>query len=158
MTTDETDQQADRTDQQVDSPDQPASDADQRTTFTLSRTFRFGKQPPSDAGVTIVPGRERRFEWTWSPPGADSEDTLEEEPVTYYEALTGQRDTLRDFFINARRMLKLISWILVLGLPALIVAVAVATGQTPETIVVMGIGALIVGLMFQRTLPRTPFD
>ena len=154
---------------------QPADQAPgQRTTpeaktLRFSRTLSFGTPPPADADLSQAQVTQRRWEWTW-PPQQDtaladtadvetpSPDALDEPPVTYYEMLTGRRDPHRSFFVAARRVGRLVTWTLVLGLPVLLVTIGVVTGQSLETIFFMGIFALIVGLMVQRSLPRTPFD
>ncbi|CAN5580697.1 hypothetical protein BH23CHL6_BH23CHL6_00150 [soil metagenome] len=83
---------------------------------------------------------------------------VEDDPATYYEALTGRRDPARDTFVSARRAINLLVWILALGLPIGLTALTIATGQSLDTIVFVGIGALIVGMMFRSSFPKTPFD
>ncbi len=125
-------------------------------TFTFNRTFTFGSPPPADADVTVVPGRSQRWEWRWSPQDATTPEDVDE-PATYYEALTGRRDAQRDFFIRSRRILDRIVWGIALGVPAAIVALAIVTGQSLETVVFIGIAAFAVGMMFRHSFPRTPF-
>jgi hypothetical protein len=120
-----------------------------------------------------IPGSAHSWTWTWRPggaahgaatgqrPGAPAPGMLARdhvaEPATYYEALSGQRDPHRDVFIAVRRILNLVTWAIALGLPVVLVAIAVLTGQSFETIVFTGIGATVVGLMFKHSFPRTPF-
>jgi hypothetical protein len=110
---------------------------------------------PADANFVAVPGSVRTFEWRWR--GRPDGQTVELEPATYYEALTGRRDPARSIFITVRRVINLLVWTIALGLPIGLTALTIATGQTLETIVVVGIGAAVVGMMFRSSLPRTPF-
>lgn len=156
-------------------------------TFSFERTFAFGKQLPADllspealerlrAGGSLSPeelealraavgdpeaalvaGPVRRFSWTLGGQDRDSEAGAVREPATYYEALTGKPDPMRDFFITGRRILNIGTWIIALGIPVGIVLLAVATRQSFETIVWMGIAASIVGIMFKSSFPKTPF-
>ncbi|HUG48749.1 MAG TPA: hypothetical protein VMP67_10105 [Candidatus Limnocylindria bacterium] len=106
--------------------------------------------------VAVPGGGVRTFEWRW--PGEGGQETADFEPATYYEALTGKRDPQRNFFITARRVMNVGVWVIALGLPIGLITLAIATGQTLETIVWVGIGASIVGMMFRVSFPRTPFD
>jgi hypothetical protein len=105
--------------------------------------------------VVVVPGGVQKFEWTWK--GTDPARDTASEPATYYEALTGQPDPLRGFFVASRRVLNAVTWLIALGVPLGLVTVGVVAGASPETIFFVGIGALIVGLMFKASFPRTPF-
>lgn len=115
--------------------------------------------PPLDAagddGLKTVPIGEQRFEWNWRGGTRDGEDKIA--PATYYEALTGRPDPMRGFFVTARRVLNIATWLIVLGLPLGLITLGVAIGESPETIFFMGFFGLVVGLMFKYTLPRTPF-
>jgi hypothetical protein len=103
--------------------------------------------------TVIVPGNLRRFEFEWRP-----KDRREEaEPTTYYEALTGQRDPARDFFITARRFINAVVWVIALGLPVAVIVLTMATGQPTQTVVIAGVAAAVVGQMFRASFPRTPF-
>ena len=100
------------------------------------------------------------YGFTWRPPSDDTEGNTTEpatEPATYYEAMTGQPDPIRGFFVTARRLLNLVTWIVALGVPAALVVLGVATGEAPETIFFMGLAGLIFGLLFKFSLPKTPF-
>ncbi len=110
---------------------------------------------PADGSFLTVPGSERTFVWQW--PGKPGRDVVEREPATYYEALTGKRDPDRNFFITARRAINLLVSAIALGLPIGLTALAIVTGQSLETIVFVGIGASIVGMMIRSSFPRTPF-
>jgi len=108
-----------------------------------------------DDGMKTVPIGEQRFEWTWRGGTPDGEEKTA--PATYYEALTGRPDPMRGFFVTARRVLNIATWLIVLGLPLGLITLGVAIGESPETIFFMGFFGLVVGMMFKYTLPRTPF-
>lgn len=161
-------------------------DADAKT-FSFEHTFSFGKQLPLDAvppevlerlrsggspsagelealrsalgepGAVVAQGPVRKFTWTWGGTSDPSDSGAAPKPATYYEALTGKPDPMRDFFITARRILNIGTWIIALGIPIGIVALAIATRQSFETVVFMGIAGAIVGMMFKTTFPKTPF-
>jgi hypothetical protein len=105
--------------------------------------------------MKTVPISEQRFEWTWRGGTPAGEERIA--PATYFEALTGRPDPMRGFFVTARRVLNVLTWLIVLGLPLGLVTLGVVIGESPETIFFMGIFGLIVGMMFKYTLPRTPF-
>jgi hypothetical protein len=136
---------------------QPAPRPD-RKTFTFRRTFTLGNAPPvdpDDPRATIVPGETHTFEWKWPPdqePSASSD-----EPATYYEALSGRPDPMRDFFVRGRRALNLVVTLTALAIPIGLVTLAIVSGQQLETIVFAGIAGAIVGLMIKTTFPKTPF-
>lgn len=115
--------------------------------------------PPPDAarddGMKTFPMGEQRFEWTWR--GGAPEGVEKIAPATYYEALTGRPDPMRRFFVIARRVLNIATWLIVLGLPLGLITLGVAIGESSETIFFMGFFGLVVGMMFKFTLPRTPF-
>jgi len=111
---------------------------------------------PADGTFVPLPESVRTFEWKWD--GRAGQQTVEREPATYYEALTGRPDPARDTFITIRRVINWSVWSIALGLPLMIIGLAIATGQSLETIFYMGMGAFIVGIMFRRSFPRTPFD
>jgi hypothetical protein len=113
--------------------------------------------PADDNAGVVVSGPTQVFEWRL---GADAESTDQplRTPATYYEALSGQPDPARDFFITTRRILRLIVVGLALAIPVGVVALTILLGESLETILFFGIGASIVGLMLLRTFPRTPFD
>lgn len=108
-----------------------------------------------DPGVVAVPGSVHRFEWTLR--GNEAERDAEPEPATYYEALTGRPDPMRAFFVISRRILNAVTWIIALGIPAGLVTLGVVLGEPLESIVIMGIAGLIVGMMFKVSFPKTPF-
>jgi len=136
----------------ADEPDPPPG------TFTFKRTFTIGKPPPDDPGVKIVEGPTRKFEWKLDSPAGDADQPeLEDEPATYYEALTGRRDPQREFFVTSRRLLNVTVTLIALGIPVVLVAVGILGGADLPTIVLLGIAGLVVGLMFKSTFPRTPF-
>lgn len=108
------------------------------------------------AGARLVEDSTRTFEWKWDGPKAEAE--LGRRPVTYYEAFTGKPDPARDFFVTSRRILNVILWVLTLGVPLALVALAIATGQSAESIFFIGVFGLIIGAMFRMSMPRTPFD
>jgi hypothetical protein len=127
-------------------------------TFTFKRSFTFGRPPPDDPNVTVVPGPASTFKWEWG--GRENEsptDVSDFKPATYYEALSGRRDPMRNFFINARRVINAVFWIIAIGLPVGLVTLGIVTGQSLETVVFMGIFGAIIGLMLRTTFPRTPF-
>jgi len=93
----------------------------------------------------------------WSPQLTDVEGVAVTEPATYFEALTGNPDPMRGFFVTARRLLNIVTWIVALGVPLGLVAIGVVSGETPDTIVIMGFGGLVVGMLFRYSFPRTPF-
>jgi hypothetical protein len=117
---------------------------------TLNFKFGLGKQPPKE-----VPGSVHRFEWTLGSEGPKPDDAPE--PATYYEALTGRPDPMRGFFVTSRRILNVVTWIIALGIPVGLVTLGVVLGESTETIVIMGIAGLIVGMMIKVSFPRTPF-
>ena len=136
----------------ADEPDPPPG------TFTFKRSFTIGKPPPDDPGVKIVEGPTRTFEWKLGPRAANADQPeLEEEPATYYEALTGRRDPHREFFVTSRRLLNLTVTLIAIGIPVLLVAAGMLGGADLQTIVLLGVAGLVVGLMFKSTFPRTPF-
>jgi hypothetical protein len=102
-------------------------------------------------------GFAQTFEWRWDGAAADDPESSRA-PATYYELVSGKPDPARGFFIGMRRMLRVIGWSLVLGVSIVLVALAVAAGESLETIVVVGAASLIVGTMIMYSLPRTPFD
>jgi hypothetical protein len=108
-----------------------------------------------DHNVAIVPASAQKFKWTWKS-NKQARETGSE-PATYYEALTGQPDPMRSFFVTARRLLDVVTWVIALGVPLGLVALAIVTGQAPDTIFFMGFAGLLVGMMFKRSFPRTPF-
>jgi hypothetical protein len=108
-----------------------------------------------DHNVAIVPGSAQKFEWTWK--GNEQARETGSEPATYYEALTGQPDPMRSFFVRARRFLDIVTWVIALGIPLALITLAIATGQAPDTIFFMGFAGLVVGMMFKRSFPKTPF-
>ena len=114
--------------------------------------------PVGDGGLAVVPGSVRTYEWRWPGERKPTGTADDFEPATYYEALTGKRDPQRDFFITARRILKVGVWLIALGLPIGLVALAITAGQSGETLFVVGLAAFIVGMMFKASFPRTPFD
>jgi hypothetical protein len=105
--------------------------------------------------VVVVPGGVQKFEWTWK--GTDPARDTASEPETYYEALTGQPDPLRGFFVASRRVLNAVTWLIALGVPLGLVTVGVVAGASPDTIFFMGLAGLIVGMMFKSSFPKTPF-
>jgi hypothetical protein len=96
-----------------------------------------------------------RFEWTLG--GKEAERHAEPEPATYYEALTGRPDPMRGFFVMSRRILNIVTWTIALGIPAGLVTLGVVLGEPLESIVIMGIAGLIVGMMIKVSFPRTPY-
>src|SRR5687767_3024561 len=79
-------------------------------TFTFKRMFTFGRPPPPETHrVKLVPGDTRTFKWEWRGPDCNDapkpkpDDLLspDTKPATYYEALSGRRDPMRNFFITA---------------------------------------------------------
>jgi hypothetical protein len=132
-----------------DDPPPPGTPAapDQKT---LNFRFSFGKQPPVDAPRSV-----RRFQWTLG--SEEAKPDAESEPATYYEALTGRPDPMRGFFVTSRRILNVVTWIIALGIPVGLVTLGVVLGESTETIVIMGIAGLIVGMMIKVSFPRTPF-
>lgn len=108
-----------------------------------------------DTNVVAMPGSVHRFEWTLG--GKQPERDAESEPATYYEALTGRPDPMRGFFVTTRRVLNVVTWVIALGVPVGLVTLGVVLGESTETIVIMGIAGLIVGMMFKVSFPRTPF-
>ena len=108
-----------------------------------------------DHNVVIVPGSGRKFEWKWK--GNEQARETGSEPATYYETLTGQTDPMRSFFVRARRLLNIVTWVIALAIPLGLITLAIVTGQAPDTIFVMGFAGLLVGMMLKRSFPRTPF-
>jgi hypothetical protein len=108
-----------------------------------------------DHSVVVVPGSAQKFEWTWK--GNEQARETGPEPATYYEALTGQPDPMRSFFVTSRRLLDIVTWVIALSVPLGLTTVAVVTGQAPDTIFFMGFAGLVVGMMFKRSFPKTPF-
>jgi hypothetical protein len=109
----------------------------------------------NDDGASIVAsGPVRAFEWRFDgSEGASARSA----PATYYEALSGRPDPAREWFVNARRGLSLIVTGLAIALPIGATALAIAVGESLETIVFVAIAASMVGLMIKTTFPRTPF-
>jgi hypothetical protein len=117
-----------------------------------------GSPPPDAAGDDVMkrgPIGEQRFKWTWRGGTHDGEEKIA--PATYYEALTGRLDPMRGFFVSARRVLNIATWLIALGFPLGLITLGVVTGESPDTIFFMGFFGLIVGMMIKYTLPRTPF-
>jgi hypothetical protein len=112
-------------------------------------------QLPGDPSVVAVPGSVHRFEWTLGSTQPEREG--ESDPATYYEALTGRPDPMRGFFVTSRRILNVVTWIIALGIPVGLVMLGIVLRESTETIVLMGIAGLIVGMMFKVSFPRTPF-
>jgi hypothetical protein len=108
-----------------------------------------------DDGMKAIPIGEQRFAWTWRGGTPDGEEKIA--PATYYEALTGRPDPMRGFFVTARRVLNIVTWLIVLGLPLGLITLGIVIRESPDTIFFMGFFGLIVGLMFRYTLPKTPF-
>ena len=108
-----------------------------------------------DRNTVIVPGSTQRFEWQWK--GGDTAGDSERRPATYYEALSGRPDPLRGFFVASRRLLDITTWIIALGVPLGLVLLGVINGAAPDTIIFVGLFALIVGMLFKHSFPRTPF-
>jgi hypothetical protein len=108
-----------------------------------------------DPNVVIAPGGVQKFEWTWQ--GNDSGGDTSSKPATYYEALTDQPDPMRGFFVASRRLLNAVTWFIALGVPLGLVTVGIVAGAPPDTIFFVGLGALIVGMMFKSSFPKTPF-
>jgi hypothetical protein len=133
-----------------DDPPPPGTPAAPDHHKTLNLRFSLGKQAPKD-----VPGSEHRFDWTLG--GEDPKADDASEPATYYEALTGRPDPMRGFFVTSRRILDVVTWIIALGIPVSLVTLGVVLGESTETIVIMGIAGLIVGMMIKVSFPRTPF-
>lgn len=77
--------------------------------------------------------------------------------MTYYEALSGRRDPQREFFMRARRIINTGATVIAIAFPVILVAGAIIAGADLQTIVVLGIGGAVVGLMFKTSFPRTPF-
>lgn len=105
--------------------------------------------------TVIIPGRSRRFAWHWR--GHDAAVDTEREPATYYEALSGRPDPMRGFLIASRRLLDVTTWIIALGVPLGLVLLGTIKGASFDTIFFVGLSSLIVGLLFKRSFPRTPF-
>ena len=128
-------------------------------TFSFRRSFSLGPRPPDDPNVAVIPGAAHTFDWKWGGPrnAPMGETGPEREPATYYEALSGRPDPMRDFFVTARRMLNLIVTIIAIGIPVGLVTLGIIVGADFQTIVFMGIAGLIVALMIKTTFPRTPF-
>jgi hypothetical protein len=101
-----------------------------------------------------VPLRARRFAWRSRP--NDAEGATTSEPATYYEALTGKPDPMRDFFVTGRRLLDVVTWIIALGLSLGLVALGIVTGASADTVVI-GLRRVAGGHVDQFSLPRTPF-
>jgi hypothetical protein len=138
-------------------PDQDASEP--RSEFTFQKSFTFGRRPPDGEEGETIPGPMPRFRWEWRRPetAPPEVDTLDREPATYYEALSGRPDPMRDFFVNGRRILNWIVTTIAIGLPIGLISLGLLTGQSFETIFFMGFGGAVVGLMFRSSFPRTPF-
>jgi hypothetical protein len=159
--------------------DQPAETPTAPNDFSLNFRLGFGKQPPNtlppvdferrgpkgpgltatdvagDPVPVAVPGTTHKFEWTVG--GNEAERDPAPEPATYYEALTGRPDPMRGFFVTTHRILNIVTWIIALGIPVGLVTLGVVLGESTETIVIMGIAGLIVGMMFKVSFPKTPF-
>ena len=127
--------------------------------FTFRKSFTLGRRPADSEADEATPATAHRFRWEWRGPQTAPTDggVLDREPATYYEALSGRPDPMRDYFVNARRVLNWIVTTIAIGLPIGLVALGLVTGQSFETIFFMGFGGAIVGLMFHSTFPRTPF-
>jgi hypothetical protein len=160
-------------------PDDPAARGEPQTTdpatprrtFTFKKTFTFGRPPPDDPNLTVIPGETRSFKWQWggndpaiypatdqpTDPATKSAPGPDLEPATYYEVLTGRPDPNRDFFVNARRVINFVVWMIALGLPIGLVTLGIVVGADLQTIVLMGLAGLVVGFMFKTSFPRTPF-
>jgi hypothetical protein len=123
--------------------------------FTFRKSFSLGRRAPGDANAGLAPGTTHRFEWTWDPPG--TAPASNRQPATYYEALTGKPDPMRGFFVSARRTLNAIVTVIAVAIPVGLVTLGIVVGADLQTIVVMGIGGLVVGAMLKSTFPRTPF-
>ena len=137
----------------ADEPDPPPG------TFTFKRSFTIGKPPPDDPGVKIVEGPTRTFEWKLGPRAANADQPeLEDQPATYFEALTGRPDPHREFFVTSRRLLNTVVTLVAIALPVAAIAVGIIGGADLQTIVLFGVAAAIVGAMFKASFPRTPFD
>lgn len=108
-----------------------------------------------DHTIAIAPGSAQKLEWKWK--GNEQARETGSQPATYYEALTGRPDPMRSFFVRARRLLDIVTWVIALGVPLGLIALAIVTGQAPDTIFFMGFAGLLVGMMFKRSLPKTPF-
>ena len=100
-----------------------------------------------------LPGEMRTYEWKWQKPTDQQSPPLE--PATYYELLSGKQDPNCGFFLTARRLLDMIVWAIALGLPLLLVAAGVATGESEETILFMGLFGLIIGVMIRKSMPSS---
>jgi hypothetical protein len=111
--------------------------------------------PTGDPNVVIVPGSVQKFEWNWK--GNDLARDTESEPATYYEALTGQPDPMRGFFVTSRRLLNVVTWLIAVGVPLGLVTLGIVTGESPDTIFFMGFAGLVVGMLFKHSFPKTPF-
>jgi hypothetical protein len=115
--------------------------------------------PPDVAGgdgMEAVPIGEQRFAWTWQ--GGTHHGDEQTAPATYFEALTGRPYPMRGVFVTVRRVLSIVSWIIVLGLPLGLITLGVVNGESPDTVFFMGLFGLIVGVMFRYTLPKSPFS
>jgi hypothetical protein len=130
----------------------PVSGTDGKPAPT-AETSEEAAGPARDGESVVVPGDLRRFDLEWPL----SDRSHEHRPATYYEALTGERDPARDFFITARRVLHIIGWVIALGLPLTVILVTIVTGQPAQTVVVSGAAAAVIGLMLRSSFPRTPF-
>ena len=87
----------------------------------------------------------------------DPSRATESEPATYYEALTGRRDPDRGLFISARTWLNRVVTAIALAIPVLLVGTAILGHADLQTIVLLGVFGLGVGLMLKSSFPRTPF-
>ena len=128
--------------------------------LNFRKSFTIGRRPPDRELGETTPAGTRRFRWEWRRPETTTpteSGPLDREPATYYEALSGRPDPMRDYFVNARRVLNWIVTATATGLPLGLVALGLLTGQSFETIFFMGLGGAIVGLMFHSSFPRTPF-
>jgi hypothetical protein len=145
--------------QQPRSGDAAPDEASPARNFTFKRSFTFGRRPAADSDTETLPVSSREFRWELGGAAkpAGVETSPEQEPATYYEALTGKPDPNRQFFITARRTLNLTVTILALAIPIGLVALGIITGADVQTIVFMGVVGLIVGLMIKTSFPRTPF-
>jgi hypothetical protein len=128
-------------------------------TFTFRKSFSLGRRPANGADVSLIPGTTHSLKLTWG--GAQDSTTdqpgPERQPATYYEALSGRPDPMRDFFVTARRMLNLVVTIIAIGIPVGLVTLGLMVGADFQAIVFMGIFGLIVGLMIKTSFPRTTF-
>lgn len=119
------------------------------------KTFSFGfssGEPPadlrkdSDASPQIA---TKRYECKF---GGGAERPPEREPATYYKALTGQPNPMRDFFITSRWILSIVTWAFANALPVGALILALATHQSSETVFFIVFAATLVAGMIKATL------